>query len=145
MAILQGCPGVKCTIFSNGTTLEEYPDEDGVLNDKNFSAPKDHQALTYVECTSDAEFGIRMELNQEFDSYAGYTHFAFWAYVDGQSIGGAIDKLPPFGAWSFELLDAIGRISATEQVRRKLKFCSITKGMLRSSLLSYSLRRGKWN
>lgn len=145
MAILQGCPGVKCTIFSNGTTLEEYPDEDGELNDKNFSAPKDHQALTYVECTSDAEFGIRMELNQEFDSYAGYTHFAFWAYVDGQSIGGAIDKLPPFGAWSFELLDAIGRISATEQVRRKLKFCSITKGMLRSSLLSYSLRRGKWN
>ena len=145
MAILQGCPGVKCTIFSNGTTLEEYPDEDGVLNDKNFSAPKDHQALTYVECTSDAEFGIRMELNQEFDSYAGYTHFAFWAYVDGQSIGGAIDTLPTFGAWSFELLDAIGRISATEQVRRKLKFCSITKGMLRSFLLSYVLRRGKLN
>jgi hypothetical protein len=145
MAILQGCPSVKCTVFSNGKTLEEYPDEEGEFNNKNFSVPKDHQALTYVECTSDAEFGIRIELNQEFDSYAGYTHIACWAYVDGQGIGGIIDNLPEFETWSYDILDAIGRISATEQVRQKLKFCSITKGMLRSSLLSYLLRRGKLN
>jgi hypothetical protein len=136
MAILQGCPGIKCSIVSNGRTLEEYPDEDGEFNNKKFSAPEDHQILTYVECTSDAEFGIKLEVNQEYDSNAGCTHFVFMAYVDGQGIGGVIGALPHFGKWSYDLLDASSRTSATEEFRRKLKFCSITKGMLRSFLLS---------
>jgi hypothetical protein len=142
MAILQGCPGIKVSIVSDSQPLEEYPDEDGELNNKDFSAPRDHQALTYVECTSDAEFGIKMELTQDYDSYAEHTHFAFWAYVDGQGIGGVVDRLPPFGAWTYNLLDAAGRISATEQFRRKLKFCSITKGMSHSSIFFICIASG---
>jgi hypothetical protein len=136
MAILQGCPGIKVSIVSDSQPLEEYPDEDSEFNNKDFSAPRDHQALTYVECTSDAEFGIKMELTQDYDSYAEHTHFAFWAYVDGQGIGGVIDRLPSFGAWTYNLLDALGRISATEQFKRKLRFCSITKGMSHSSIIA---------
>ncbi|KAE9368568.1 hypothetical protein N431DRAFT_415093 [Stipitochalara longipes BDJ] len=127
MAILQGCPGVKVTIVSNGQALEEYPDDDGGFNNKDFSAPPgDHQALHYVECTSEAEFGIKLELSQEYDSYryGEHTHFAFWAFVDGQGIGGVINNV---GTWRKDMFHAAGRISATEQFRRKLKFSSITK------------------
>ena len=68
-----------------------------------------------------------MELSEEYDSYGEHTHFAFWAFVDGQGIGGVINKV---GRWRKDLFHAAGRISATEQFRRKLKFSSITKGTL---------------
>ncbi len=129
MAILQGCPGIKVTIVSNGTTLEEYPDEEGQFNDKKFSSPPDDRiSLAYVECTSDAEFGIKWEVTPEYDPNGEHTHISFWAYVDGKGIGGTTSAVPYGYTYTNLFESALSVVSDTELSKQKLKFCSITKG-----------------
>jgi hypothetical protein len=135
MAILQGCPGIEVTIVSNGKTLEEYPDEEGEFRNEQFSAPpNDQMALTYIECTSDAEFAIRWEVTPDYADEHDHTHFAFWAFVDGKGIGGSIHALNG-STWTKVYGHALNRISDTELSSRKLKFCSIKKGLSSSQPL----------
>jgi hypothetical protein len=135
MAVLQGCPGIKVSIVSNGQALQEYPDIEGDFNNKDYASPPvSLQSLSYVECTSEAEFGIRVELDQTYNSWQEHTHLAFRAYVDGQGIGGVNKQI---GKWTYDIAEDIIDSSPTEQIRRKLKFSSITKGMLPVSSASH--------
>lgn len=130
MAILQGCPGIEVTIVSNGIDLEEYPDEEVQFNNRKFFAPLERRSMSYIECTSDAEFGIKWKLTAEYDTYNEHTHLSFWAYVDGQAIGGMTTRADTGRFRSFVHAEAFSRINDAELASRKLKFCSIKKGLL---------------
>lgn len=55
IAILEGLPGIKVSIESQGRALQEYEDEEGWSNTK-YTVPENNRKSAYVECTSDAEF-----------------------------------------------------------------------------------------
>jgi hypothetical protein len=130
MAVLQGCPGIEVTIVSNGIDLEEYPDEEVQFNNPKFFAPLERRSMSYIECTSDAEFGIKWKLTAEYNTYNEHTHLGFWAHVDGQGIGGIVTRADTGRFWSFVHAEALSRINDNELASRKLKFCSIKKGLL---------------
>jgi hypothetical protein len=75
-----------------------------------------------------------VELDQTYNSWQEHTHLAFRAYVDGQGIGGVNKQIR---TWKYDIAEAIIDSSPTEQIRRKLKFSSITKGMLSVSSASH--------
>jgi hypothetical protein len=130
MAILQGCPGIKVSIVSNGKALDEYPDEDRELNNKDFSVPDNWRAMVYIECTSDAEFGIEWEITSDYKPQVPHTHLRFRAFVDGKSIGGDTKRIPESGSWNGILSETFDRINDLEGVQRKLMFKTIKKGGL---------------
>lgn len=132
MAILQGCPGIKVTIVSNGKALDEYPDEDGEFNNKDFSVPNNRRAMAYIECTSDAEFGIKWEITRDYKPEVPHTHLRFRAFVDGKSIGGDTKRILKSGSWSGTLDKTFDRINDLEGVQRKLMFKTIKKGVFPS-------------
>jgi hypothetical protein len=128
MAILQGCPGVKVTIVSNRQALIEYPDEDTAFNHKNYSVPLARRALVYVECSSDAEFGINWEITPEYKPEVPHTHLLFRAFLDGKGIGNDAIRIHPSVSQSYTMTDITDRINDREVILRKLIFKAITKG-----------------
>jgi hypothetical protein len=129
MAILQGCPGIKVTIVSNGEALYEYPDQDREFNNKDFSVPNNRRAMAYIECISDAAFGIKWEITSDYRPEIPHSHLHFRAFVDGKSIGGDTRSIPEPGSWSAILSETFHRINDLEGVQRKLMFKSIKKGV----------------
>jgi hypothetical protein len=128
MAILQGCPGVKVTIVSNGQALNEYPDEDTAFNHKDYSVPLARRSMAYIECTSDTEFGIKWEITPDYKPEVPHTHLRFRAFLDGKGIGGDTIRIPPSGSWRATMSDTSDRINDREVILRKLIFKTITKG-----------------
>jgi hypothetical protein len=128
MAILQGCPGVKVTIVSNGQALNEYPDEDMAFKNADYSVPLSRRAMEYIECTSDTEFGIKWEITPEYKPDVPHTALRFRAFLDGKGIGGDTIKTSPSSSWSNTISQTCDRINDHEVILRKLIFKTIKKG-----------------
>jgi hypothetical protein len=128
MAILQGCPGVKVTIVSNDEALNEYPDEDTSFNHKDYTVPLARRAMTFIECISDAEFGIKWEITPEYKPDVPHTHLGFLAFIDGKRIGREFARVSLSGSWKGTLTEASDRVSDLEVISRKLMFKTIKKG-----------------
>lgn len=128
MAVLDSVPGIQVSVVSNGNTLQEYADEDEFKH-KKFSAPEVRTSTTYIECVSDAEFGIKFEVNPDFVKTKVHSHLSFWGIVDGTAIGGC-QSVQASGNWNHTLDVCIRRISQDEVTQSKLKFCALKKGQL---------------
>ena len=129
MAILSDVPGIEVSIESKGKTLTEFTDEDGWNIGENIRVPAGQQSSKYVQCESDAEFRIKIEVKRPFKLIAGTDGVTFWAAVDGKKIGGKTFHAAQLARdhYSDYICNNIERVSPTEVAERPLKFCSIKK------------------
>jgi len=87
MAILDEVPGLKVTVQIAGQDCTEYDaDEDGHPN-SNESCPS---ITKYIECIDDAEFAIKIQINDQY--IWGYKNHSLHvsACIDGQAVLGAL-------------------------------------------------------
>lgn len=133
MAIIQGCPGIEVNIVSNGNALEEYLDDDPDYVHKRFSVPPyDSCSMSYVECTSDAEFGIQWKVTSAYcrAQVAPHSHLKFKILVDGHSQGASYPRVGPnMDPVSGRIDRTSERISDQEMATRKLVFKTVKKSV----------------
>lgn len=130
MAILPACEGITVTVVANRQELEEYPDENRTITHTKFSTPPNHlRSMSYIECLSDAEFGIKCTISSDYKPDVPHTYLRFHMYVDGKEIGCGSGKIPASGTTVFSIKTTQDRVSAHEVVERKLVFRTIQKSM----------------
>lgn len=138
MAIIRDIPGVKVSIESKGGPLKEYDDDDESDSNwklKDVTSSKRRRISKYIECESDAEFNIKLEITRAFDlaeKTGQYDSITFLALVDGNPVARHYPRykeIQPRG-WSGFIDGSYMRVSPTEVSYRPLKFCSITRGAL---------------
>jgi hypothetical protein len=127
MAILEGAPGIKAIICSDGDQ-KEYPDDgDWVLNDHVLPQPE-FRASNYVQVVDEAEFLIKIEISP---TYRANSCLSFIAEVDGTAVcmlkARHYDMLGRM--WSGHLSSFVRRIGPTDVVTRPLRFSAITRGL----------------
>ncbi|KAM3088484.1 hypothetical protein ACMFMG_000123 [Clarireedia jacksonii] len=88
MAIIDKLPGIKVTVTVNGEDLQEYPDEDGPqdVQYKKTTAPPGFSSSKFIECVSDEEFTIALEVGPPFKLDPRYEALLFEVDIDGISI-----------------------------------------------------------
>ena len=127
MAILEGLPGIKVSIESQGRALQEYEDEEGWSNTK-YTVPENNRKSAYVECTSDAEFQINFSIEPP---YILKDNLTFSVTTDGQTVSCITARRLTRDHWSDQIVSTHERSGPNEVLRRKLKFASIQRGGLR--------------
>jgi len=135
MAVIDTVPGIKVDIKSNGATLPEYDDAEGRLGsinrvfDRDIRPKQDKLSSTFIECISDSEFSISMEVDPRFDLGSGAMGLSFWCIVDGKRIGGhTVHRKKLHTRYECVISETWGRVSPTEVMMKKLKFAAIQKG-----------------
>ncbi|KAH8679979.1 hypothetical protein BGZ60DRAFT_241558 [Tricladium varicosporioides] len=123
MAVIDSLPGLSVTIECNGNTLEEYEDGDE-LSYKQFTPT--HTVKKYIECVTDAEFKVHIDILPGFKCPDYATHTTMWVDIDGK-IGGGWHNPKRHPTFSRGFSEFISRINPSEVSRRKLRFCSIEK------------------
>ena len=134
MAILPAVTGITVTVVSNRQDLEEYPDENRAISHPAFSTPPNNlRSTSYVECISDAEFGVKCTVSSDYKPDVPHTHLRFNVYVDGKEIGRGSERIPAFGTKGFSIKTTQDRVNANEVVERKLVFRTIQKSNITSA------------
>ncbi|KAM3067561.1 hypothetical protein ACMFMF_009560 [Clarireedia jacksonii] len=131
MAIIDKLPGIKVTVTVNGEDLQEYPDEDGPqdVQYKKTTAPPGFSSSKFIECVSDEEFTIALEVGPPFKLDPRYEALLFEVDIDGISIAclaferEAIQYYPRRA----HISESIRRINKTQRAVSKLKFMQIKK------------------
>ncbi|RDL33263.1 uncharacterized protein BP5553_08702 [Venustampulla echinocandica] len=124
MAILEGAPGIRVTIVSQGKALKEYEDDDGFRRGE-YDVPVERISTTYIECVSDEEFRIELEITPDYNPAGKHTHLSFSAYVDGMSV--ARWPTPKAPGVKYYIDAALTRLNKREISCRTLKFSQIRK------------------
>jgi hypothetical protein len=135
MAIIDKLPGLKVTVVVNGEALPEYPDVDGAkdaiikLKSSTLTVSPDKQSSTFVECVSDTEFKISIEVGPPYSLGHEYDNITFWATIDGSGIGGR--SIAParfqYREYCSTIEEVRNRINAEDVSYRKLQFRGLVK------------------
>jgi hypothetical protein len=130
MAILSDVPGIEVSIESKNQVLKEYGDNNEWSSRDNIKVPADRIALKYVQCESNAEFRIKIEISRLFKLTPSSNSITFWAEVDGRQIGGqSYLQIQLATGHLVDYIDVLAqRVSHTQVSTRPLKFCSIYTG-----------------
>jgi hypothetical protein len=81
MTVLDNVPGLEVTVQVNGSSLQEYNDDD--------SEPAPKSVTKYIEAISGAQFRVQYEFKESFRTKNGILTDI---YIDGKDIAGYVLK-----------------------------------------------------
>lgn len=134
MAGLLGFPGIEVTVVSGHgepatfKPLNQYPDPEHKWAAEYASVQPTKRSASYLECETDAEFHIKVDINPDCKFAPASLTIRF--LVDGTPIC-AVNLNEEVSIKEVNTIRGIiSQVSAHERTITPMKFCSITKGRL---------------